>query len=108
MELIDKVIVAQTRYSRKEVKELIHQKTIKLNNEIINKSDIKVDSEKDKIMIDEIEIKVKKHIYLMLNKPKGYISATEDRNMQTVLDLVPKEFLHRNLFPAGRLDKDTT
>ena len=44
----------------------------------------------------------------MLNKPKGYISATEDRSMSTVLDLVPYEYLHRNLFPAGRLDKDTT
>jgi 16S rRNA pseudouridine516 synthase len=44
----------------------------------------------------------------MLNKPKGYISATEDRSQQTVLDLVPEEYLHRNLFPAGRLDKDTT
>ena len=44
----------------------------------------------------------------MLNKPKGYISATEDRNMQTVLELVPKEYSHRNLFPAGRLDRDTT
>ena len=44
----------------------------------------------------------------MLNKPKGYISATEDRSMQTVLDLVPKQYLHRNLFPAGRLDRDTT
>ena len=44
----------------------------------------------------------------MLNKPKGYISATEDKNEKTVLDLVPEEYSHRNLFPAGRLDKDTT
>ena len=44
----------------------------------------------------------------MLNKPKGYVSATEDKNDKTVLDLVPDEYRHRNLFPAGRLDKDTT
>ena len=44
----------------------------------------------------------------MLNKPKGYVSATEDKNMSTVLDLVPDEYLHRDLFPAGRLDRDTT
>jgi 16S rRNA pseudouridine516 synthase len=44
----------------------------------------------------------------MLNKPKGYVSATEDKNDKTVLDLVPLEYRHRNLFPAGRLDKDTT
>ena len=44
----------------------------------------------------------------MLNKPKGYISATEDKSQKTVLDLVPEKYLHRDLFPAGRLDKDTT
>lgn len=108
MERIDKLIVAQTEYSRKEVKELIRQKRVMVNGKIISKSDIKVDSEKDKITLDKIELKVKKHIYLMLNKPKGYISATSDKNTLTVLDLVPKEYLHRNLFPAGRLDKDTT
>ena len=108
MERLDKVIASQTEYSRKEVKDLIRQKRVLVNNKIILKSDIKIDSENDKIVIDGNEIRIKKHIYLILNKPKGYISATEDRRMQTVLDLVPKEYLNRNLFPAGRLDKDTT
>jgi len=108
VERLDKVIAAQTEYSRKEVKEMIRQDRILVNGKAISKSDIKIDNEKDKITIDGTEIKVKKHVYLMLNKPKGYISATEDRSMQTVLDLVPEEYLHRNLFPAGRLDKDTT
>lgn len=108
MERIDKIIVAQTEYSRREVKDLIRQKRVTINGELIFKSDIKIDSEKDIITIDNKEIKIKKHIYLILNKPKGYISATEDRKMQTVLDLVPKQYAHRNLFPAGRLDKDTT
>ena len=108
MERLDKIIVAQTRYSRKEVKELVRQKRVTVNGENMSKSDIKVDSEKDKIAIDGKLINIKKHIYLILNKPKGYISATEDKNMQTVLELVPKEYQHRNLFPAGRLDKDTT
>jgi len=108
MERIDKVISSQVGYSRKEVKELIRQKRVLVNGEIIFKSDIKIDSYKDKISIDGEEINVKKYIYLMLNKPKGYISATTDRSMATVLDLVPEEYLHRNLFPAGRLDKDTT
>lgn len=108
MERLDKIIATQTGYSRKEVKDLIKQKRVRVNNEIISKSDVKVDCENDKIIIDESEIKIKKHIYLILNKPKGYISATEDRSMKTVLDLVPKQYLHRNLFPAGRLDRDTT
>lgn len=108
MERIDKIIVAQTTYSRKEVKELVRQRRVAVNDEVIFKSDMKVDTEKNKIKIDGKEISIKKHVYLMLNKPKGYISATEDRTMQTVLDLIPKEYKHRNLFPAGRLDKDTT
>ena len=108
MERIDKIIVSQTKYSRKEVKELVHQKRVTVNGETILKSDVKVDSQQDKIKIDGNEITIKKYVYLMLNKPKGYISATEDKTMQTVLELVPKEYQYRNLFPAGRLDKDTT
>ena len=108
MERIDKIISSQTNYSRKDVKNLIKENRVIVNGNIINKSDIKVNPEIDKIEIDNQVLKIKRHIYLMLNKPKGYISATEDRTMQTVLDLVPNEYLHRDLFPAGRLDKDTT
>lgn len=108
MERIDKIIATQTNYSRKEVKKLILQKRVMVNGEIISKSDIKVDENNDKIEIDGNKINVKKYIYLILNKPKGYISATEDPKMPTILDLVPEQYLHRNLFPAGRLDKDTT
>ena len=108
MERLDKIISNQTGYSRKDVKDLIRRKKVLVNNEIAIKSDIKIDPYKDKIKLDGQEIKVKTNIYLMLNKPKGYVSATEDKNDQTVLDLVPPEYLHRNLFPAGRLDKDTT
>ena len=60
------------------------------------------------IKVDGEEIDVKKFVYLMLNKPKGYVSATEDKTMPTVLELVPMEYSHRDLFPAGRLDRDTT
>ena len=108
MERIDKIIATQTNYSRKEVKKLILQKRVMVNGEIISKSDIKVEENNDKIEIDGNKINVKKYIYLILNKPKGYISATEDPKMPTILDLVPEQYLHRNLFPAGRLDKDTT
>ena len=108
MERIDKVIGSQTGYSRKEIKELIRKKRIMLNDEIINKPDIKINPDIDKIKIDNKEIQVQKYVYLILNKPKGYVSATEDNNDKTVLELVPDEYLHRNLFPAGRLDKDTT
>ena len=108
MERLDKVLSTQTKYSRKEIKELIRKKRVLVNRELVLKSDIKINTNDDKITIDNEEIIIKKNIYLRLNKPKGYISATEDKSMQTVLDLVPEEYKHRNLFPAGRLDKDTT
>ena len=108
MERIDKVISNQTGYSRKEIKELIRKKRVTVNGEIAAKPELKVDPAADRISVDGQEISIQKFVYLMLNKPKGYISATEDRSAQTVLDLVPEEYLHRNLFPAGRLDKDTT
>ena len=108
MERIDKVVSIQLGYSRKDVKELIRNKRVIVNEKIVSKSDMKIDTNSDEIFVDNIKIEIKKNVYLMLNKPKGYISATEDRTMKTVLDLVPEEYLHRNLFPAGRLDRDTT
>lgn len=108
MERIDKIISAQTEYSRKDVKKLVFQKRVRLNGELIFKSDIKIDENKDVISIDGKEIDVQKNIYLILNKPEGYISATEDRTQKTVLDLIDEKYSHRELFPAGRLDKDTT
>ena len=108
MERLDKVISSQTNYSRKDIKDLVKKKNILVNGEVVFKSDIKVDVSSDKIFILGEELIFKKYVYLMLNKPKGYVSATEDKNDKTVLDLVPSEYRHRNLFPAGRLDKDTT
>ncbi len=108
MERIDKVISNQTGYSRKDVKDLIKKNRIRVNDFIVNEPDYKVDSNKDRILLDGKALTIQKYIYLVLNKPKGYVSATEDKNDLTVLDLVPEEYRHRNLFPAGRLDKDTT
>ena len=108
MERLDKIISNQTTYTRKEVKDLIKKKRITINDEIITKSDIKINAKTDIIKIDNQILNIKKYVYLMLNKPKGYVSATADKLMPTVLDLLPHEYLHRNLFPAGRLDKDTT
>lgn len=108
MERLDKVIGSQTNYSRKEIKELVKKKQVLVNGEVVLKSDIKIDSSKDKFIVLGKEIIFKKYVYLMLNKPKGYVSATEDKNDKTVLELVPESYRHCNLFPAGRLDKDTT
>lgn len=108
MERLDKVIANQTSFTRSEVKSLVKSKRVKINDVIINKSDIKVNIDKDIITIDGNKLTVRKNIYLVLNKPKGYISATEDKKQTTILDIVSKDYPVKDLFPVGRLDKDTT
>ena len=108
MERLDKVIGEQTEYSRKDIKKLVSSKKVYLNGNLVLKSDIKVDINVDKITIDGKDLVYQKNVYLVLNKPAGYISATEDRSQKTVLDLIDEKYSHRELFPAGRLDKDTT
>jgi len=108
MERIDKIISEQTYYSRKEIKKLISQGIVYVNGEHVKKPENKFDETNISIKINGKEIEVKKHIYLLLNKPKGYISTTEKGSQKTVLDFVSEKYKNRSLFPAGRLDKDTT
>lgn len=108
MERIDKIISEQTHYSRKEIKKLISQKAVYVNGELVKKPECKYDETNISLKINGKEIEIKKNVFLLLNKPKGYVSATEDKAQKTVLDLVPEKYKNRNLFPAGRLDKDTT
>ena len=108
MKRIDRIISEQTNYSRKEIKSLISKKKITVDDTIVKKPEEKYDESKVIIKIDGNEIVIKDHIYLILNKPEGYVSATEDENDKTVLELVPEKFNKKNIFPVGRLDKDTT
>lgn len=108
MERLDKVIGEQTEYSRKDIKKLVSSKKVYLNGNLVLKSDVKVDINVDKITIDGKDLVYQKNVYLVLNKPAGYISATEDKSQKTVLDLIDEKYLCREMFPAGRLDKDTT
>ena len=108
MERIDKIIASQGLYSRSDVKYMVNRKRITIDGKIITSASQKADVDKNEILLDGKPFVVKKQIYLMPNKPKGYVSATEDKKQQTVLELVPAELKGRDLFPAGRLDKDTT
>jgi 16S rRNA pseudouridine516 synthase len=108
MQRLDKIVSEQTYYTRKEIKKLISKGMVYVNGEQAKKAESKYDETNISIKINGKEIEIKKHIYLLLNKPKDYISSTEDKSQKTVLDLVPEKYKNRNLFPAGRLDKDTT
>lgn len=108
MERIDKIIASQGLYSRSDVKYMVNRKRITIDGKVVTSASQKADVDKNEIMLDGKPFVVKKQIYLMLNKPKGYVSATEDKKQQTVLELLPPALKGRDLFPAGRLDKDTT
>ena len=108
MERLDKVISNYTEYSRSDVKKLLRNKKVKVNGEVIRDYDYKVDKETDEILVDDIKLEIIDNIYIALNKPEGYISATEDRDCKTVLDLIKENVIRSKIFPVGRLDKDTT
>ena len=91
MERIDKIIASQGKYSRSEVKKLVKDGRVTLDGKVIKSSDIKADPNLNDIAIDGKSIGYKKHLYIMLNKPQGVVSATEDTDHQTVIDLVPKD-----------------
>lgn len=108
MERLDKILASQGTLSRKEVKEMIRKGRIALNGAVIKDSSVKIDENKDIVSVDGVELVLKKHIYIMLNKPQGVVSASESDTDKTVVDLVPDELFRKGIFPAGRLDKDTT
>ena len=108
MERLDKIISNYSKYSRSEIKLLVRAKRVKVNDKIALKSDMKIDTKQDKIVIDDKELTIREKVYLVLNKPKGYITATEDKKAVTILDLIDEPYRVRNIFPVGRLDKDTT
>lgn len=102
---IDKLLAHCGYGSRKDVKQLLKDGVVVSNGKKIKSSGAHVDPEKDDIYVDGEKIVYSKYVYYMLNKPDGYVSATEDNLYPTVIDLI-KEY-HPGLFPVGRLDVDT-
>lgn len=107
MERLDKVLANMGKGSRKEVKDLIRQGRVRVDGETAKSSECKVDPACCRIEVDGEPVIYRSHLYLMMNKPRGVISASSDPKAETVVDLVPRCWRHRALFPAGRLDKDT-
>ena len=104
---LDKFLSSCGLGSRKEVKKLIKDKRICVNGSFNVKDSLNLNENEDKVFFDDELLQYKEFYYILLNKPKGYLSATEDASSPTVLDLiVDYNFVH--LFPVGRLDKDTT
>ncbi|MGD9605393.1 MAG: pseudouridine synthase [Bacilli bacterium] len=103
---LDKYLAFALGKTRNEARKTIHNGEIQVNNQIVRKNDWVVDEHKDAIKYLNELIIYKQFVYLMLNKPKGYLSATKDANLPTIIDLV-SDFSHYELFMVGRLDLDT-
>lgn len=106
MDRIDKILARELNITRSEAKKILSKKRVTINGAVA-KADSKADST-DTIMLDGRELSNKKFVYIMMNKPKGVISASDGKNEKTVVDILPENMKRRGLFPAGRLDKDTT
>ena len=107
MERLDKVLAGTGRWSRREVKLLVRQGQVQVNGAAASSAEEKVEPETAVILVGGEPVRLQKFTYVMLHKPAGVLSATEDRRQATVLELLPQELRRRGLSPVGRLDKDT-
>ena len=104
---LDKIIASTGKYSRREVKLLVKQGVVLVDGIPARSPEDKYDPEQVEIAVNGELLTYRRYTWVMLNKPAGYLSATEDGRGATVLDLLPEELQKQGLFPVGRLDKDT-
>ena len=104
---LDKFLCDNNIGTRSQVKEYIKKGQVAINGQIVKKPETKVNEDTDIVICQGKEIHYQKYVYYMLNKPEGVVSATNDNTAPTVVSLltVPEQ---QELFPVGRLDKDTT
>lgn len=104
---LDKFLTACGVGTRSEVKKTVKSGAVSVNGKVVTKADVHLDPNTDTVTAYGQKIKYREFVYLMLNKPQGYLSATRDGRTPTVMELVPDEYMHFEPFPVGRLDIDT-
>ena len=104
---LDKFLANSGIGTRKEVKDILKNKKISVNDIFVKDGKIQIDEEKDIVKYEDNIIYYKPFVYIMMNKPTGVISATEDNHHKTVIDLLNDEYRTYDIFPVGRLDIDT-
>ena len=104
---LDKFLSDGLEISRQDAKKLLGKGQVSVDGAVVKKGDIKVKDD-TVVAVSGRKVEYKEFVYIMLNKPVGVVSATDDKNDVTVVDLVKKDYPKRNLFPAGRLDKTST
>ncbi len=106
-ERLDKIISSQCSLSRKNARIAIFKGQVTINDKIVTDPSYKSDTETDKINYNGQVVDYNKYVYIMMNKPAGILSASRDNRDKTVIDLLDENLKKRNIFPSGRLDKDT-
>jgi len=104
---LDKFLAHMGYGTRKEVKILVKSKAIQINEVVVRDSSMHVNELSDQVSVYGEVVEYREFIYLMMNKPVGVVSATEDSRDQTVIDLLDEDVRHFEPYPVGRLDKDT-
>ncbi len=104
---IDKLLTTTGKASRSEAAKAAKRGEIVVNGLPVKRADIHIDPEADEIVFRGERVVYKEFVYIMLNKPEGYVSATDDPKEKTVLELLPEKYAKLGLFPCGRLDKNT-
>lgn len=107
MERLDKLLAGTGKWSRREVKALVRQGLVRVDGRLAASAEDKLDPAAAIITVAGETIALHRFTYVMLHKPAGVLTATEDRKQPTVLDLLPPELRRIGLAPVGRLDKDT-
>jgi 16S rRNA pseudouridine516 synthase len=105
---LDKIVCDSGLATRSEARGLIATGRVRVNGRVETHADLKIELDSAEVSVDGKTINGNKFRYFMLNKPEGVLTATEDREQKTVLDILPEELRRLKLFPVGRLDKDTT
>ena len=107
MERLDKFLVAAGAGSRSQVKDILKAGRVTVDGAVERDNSRKIDPESQQVCLDGAVLGGKRFVIAMLNKPAGFVTATEDKQQRTVMELLPEELLKQDVKPVGRLDKET-
>lgn len=104
---LDRMLVSQGIGTRSGVRDMVRAGAVWVNGAAVHRADVHVDPTTDAVTVEGRSVRYREHIYIMMNKPAGVVSASRDPKQPTVIDRLPDELRRPGLFPVGRLDRDT-
>ncbi|MBO4876735.1 MAG: rRNA pseudouridine synthase [Ruminococcus sp.] len=104
---LDKYISERTEYTRSSIRDLVRKKQITVDGITAKAPDMKIDPETASVCVCGNEVRASEYRYVLLNKPEGYVCSTSEHDGRNVMELIPPEMRAKDMFPAGRLDKDS-